>query len=53
MDADVCYRAAQARDAITVSALLDYVIRRVREATGGRQTPTARRASSDFDFPIY
>lgn len=38
---------------VRVGSLRDYVTRRVRELTGGAQTPTARRENLAVDFPIY
>jgi hypothetical protein len=37
---------------VRVSELRDYVVRRVQELTGGRQTPTARRENLEVDFPV-
>jgi uncharacterized caspase-like protein len=37
---------------ITVSELRDFVAAQVNDQTGGRQVPTARRESVEFDFDI-
>lgn len=38
---------------VQVSELQEYVSRRVRELTAGRQTPSARRENLELDFPVY
>ena len=38
---------------ITVSELKDYVFERVKGKTENWQTPTVRRESLEFDFPVY
>ena len=30
-----------------------YVMRRVQELTGGRQTPTSQHEGLEIDFPVY
>lgn len=37
---------------VSVTEIADYVARRVPELTGGRQNPTARRESREFDFDL-
>jgi WD40 repeat protein/uncharacterized caspase-like protein len=38
---------------VTVSEIRDYVIERVPELTGGRQTPTSRRENLEDDFRVW
>jgi hypothetical protein len=38
---------------VNVSELRDYVIKRVGELTNGKQTPTSRKESLEFDFKIW
>jgi uncharacterized caspase-like protein len=49
-------RGAADRDkdgALYASELRDYVVGRVHKLTGGRQRPTARAESFEFDFPAH